>query len=114
MFSCVVAVLFYCRHGSKNPALCRLPRQWLDQVLGRLNGEQQQQVFILRRSAGFAYSFLSLLRAEPANCTPTLLHVTMQSLLQTVSLGLEDAQNFADGTVEGMHTHADYGAECLL
>lgn len=88
------------RHGSKSPTLCRLPRQWLDQVLGRLQGEQQQ-VFILRRSAGFAYSFLSLLKAEPLNCTPTLLPVAMQSLLHTVRLGLEDAQNFIDGT-DGM------------
>ena len=85
------------RHGSKSPTLCRLPRQWLDQVLGRLQGEQQQ-VFILRRSAGFAYSFLSLLRAEPLNCTPTLLPIAMNNLLHTVRVGLEDAQHFTDGT----------------
>ena len=55
-------------------------------------------MFILRRSAGFAYSFLALLRAEPLNCTPTLLPIAMQSLLQTVRVGLEDAQNYVDGT----------------
>ncbi len=87
------------RHGSKSPSLCRLPSRWLSLVLGRLSGDnQQQQVFILRRSAGFAYSFLSLLRAEPLNCAPTLLPVAMESLLRTVRIGLEDAQNFTDGT----------------
>lgn len=67
-------------------------------MLGRLSGEQQQQVFILRRSAGFAYSFLALLRAEPLNGTPVLLPLAMRSLLGTVSVGLLDAQNFVDGT----------------
>jgi hypothetical protein len=59
-------------------------------VLGRLSGEQQQQVFILRRSAGFAYSFLALLRAEPLNCAPTLLPMAMRSFLRTVRTGLQE------------------------
>lgn len=100
-FPFIHSILMYfllLRHGSKSTSLCRLPGKWLDLVLGRLSGEKQQQVFILRRSAGFAYSFLALLRAEPLNCTPTLLPTAMQSLLQTVRVGLEDAQNYNDGT----------------
>jgi hypothetical protein len=38
---------------------------WLQQVLSRLDNEEQ--VFILRRSAGFAFTFLSLLRSEVSN-----------------------------------------------
>jgi hypothetical protein len=92
LFTCL-----FCRHGSKSPSLCRLPRQWLDVVLGRLSGEQPQQVFILRRSAGFAFSFLSLLRAEPSNCRATLLPIAMASLLRTVEVGLDDAQACDEG-----------------
>lgn len=74
------------RHGDRNSDLCRLPCRWLLAILGRL--ECEQQVSILRRSAGFAYSFLSILRAEPANCKPTLLHIAMQSLLLYAERGL--------------------------
>eukprot|EP01034_Spumella_vulgaris_P032821 gene32821-40513_t len=74
------------KHGERSTQLCRLPAAWLQTVLARLEGEQQ--VFILRRSAGFAYSFLSLLRAEPSNCKPTLLPVAMTSLLNTIERGL--------------------------
>jgi hypothetical protein len=95
---CNALILYASRHGSKNVNLCRLPQKWLESVLGRLSGEQQQQVFILRRSAGFAYSFLALLRAEPLNCAPQLLPLAMNSLLNTVRLGLADAQNYVDGT----------------
>lgn len=48
----------------------------------------QQQVFILRRSAGFAGSFLALLRAEPLNCAPTLLPLAMKTLIETASRGI--------------------------
>jgi hypothetical protein len=33
-----------------------------------------------------------------AGSPPTLLPVAMESLLRTVRIGLEDAQNFTDGT----------------
>lgn len=52
----------------------------MKKLLNRL--EHQKQAFILRRSAGFAYSFLSLLRAEPANCKVTLLPLAMSQLLR--------------------------------
>lgn len=65
--------------------MCELPGQWLRTVLQRL--ESEEQVFILRRSAGFAYTFLSILRAEPGNCRATLLPEAVHKLLQ---LGTED------------------------
>lgn len=68
--------------------LCRLPSLWLRQLLDRLGSEQQ--VFILRRSAGFAYSFVSLLRSEPSNCKVTLLPLAMRVLLKHIEKGLED------------------------
>ena len=63
----------------------------MHQLLQRLASEQQ--VFILRRSAGFAYSFVSLLRAEPLNCKVTLLPLAMRELLRHVAQGLVDAEN---------------------
>jgi len=79
------------RHADRSSDLCRLPGQWLLAILGRL--ECEQQVSILRRSAGFAYSFLSILRAEPANCKPILLHIAMQSLLLYAENGLTSSSN---------------------
>lgn len=74
------------RLGEKNPELCRMPLQWLTVALLRL--ESQQQVFILRRSAGFAYAFLSLLRSEPGNCEPTMLPLSMETLFRNAKYGL--------------------------
>lgn len=47
-------------------------------------------MFILRRSAGFAYSFVSLLRSEPSNCKVTLLPLAMRVLLRHIEKGLDD------------------------
>jgi Putative death-receptor fusion protein (DUF2428) len=66
----------------------------LRQLLDRLGSEQQ--VFILRRSAGFAYSFVSLLRSEPSNCKPTLLPMAMRVLLKCIGRGLEDIPSASD------------------
>eukprot|EP01039_Chlorochromonas_danica_P006011 gene6011-6621_t len=82
------------RYGDANLHLSRLPGLWLDNLLDRLH--RHQQVFILRRSAGFAYSFLSLLRAEPANSPPVLLLRTLPSLLSLVKKGLANETD-ADG-----------------
>ena len=86
-------------HGEKSVELCRLPSLWMHELLQRLASEQQ--VFILRRSAGFAYSFVSLLRAEPINCKVTLLPLAMRELLRHVAQGLADAetQGLADGAL---------------
>ena len=51
------------------------------------------QVFILRRSAGFAFSFLSLLRAEPKNCTPVMLPIAMTALFEYASKGSNEKQD---------------------
>ena len=80
------------RYGDRNSYLSHLPSIWLSSLINRLRNHQQ--VFILRRSAGFAYSFLSLLRSEPANCTPTLLHDAMKALLAVVAKGI------ANGTAD--------------
>ena len=72
----------------------------MQELLQRLASEQQ--VFILRRSAGFAYSFVSLLRAEPTSCKVTLLPLAMRELLRHVAQGLDDAerQGLADDTFD--------------
>ncbi len=75
----------FLRYGNKQPTLSALPQLYLERLITRLN--QQQQVFILRRSAGFAYSFLALLHAEPLNAQPILLHYTMRHLLDIVERG---------------------------
>ena len=77
--------------GQSPTELQRLPLIWLRSVLGRLEGGKQ--VFVLRRSAGFAYTFLSLLRAEPLNVTPTLLPIALNELLNFAETGMSD-----DGT----------------
>jgi hypothetical protein len=69
------------RAGDRNPYLCRTPLQWLERLLHRLEDVRSGQTFILRRSAGFAYSFVALLRAEPRNCDTLLLPVALQRLL---------------------------------
>ena len=54
-------------------------------------------MFILRRSAGFAFSFLSLLRSEPKNCKPILLPLAMNVLFDYAIKGVghidDDDQN---------------------
>jgi Putative death-receptor fusion protein (DUF2428) len=76
--------------GAKHPEFCRLPMAWLKAGLAKL--DSQQQVFILRRSAGFAYGFLSLLRAEPGNCEPAMLPLAMETLFACASsIGDRDA-----------------------
>lgn len=74
------------QHGEKHAGLCQMPRIWLMDLLDRLAGDHQS--FVLRRSAGFAYSFLSILRSEPRNCIPTLLPLAVQTLLRTARGGL--------------------------
>lgn len=89
--------LYAHRHGERSIELCRLPSLWLRQLLDRLGSEQQ--VFILRRSAGFAYSFVSLLRSEPSHCKPTLLPLAMRVLLKCIEKGLEDISPTREVTV---------------
>lgn len=74
------------RYGEAQARLTGLPMKWLNILLKRLTSHQQ--IFILRRSAGFAFSFLSLLRSEPLNTPPVLLHHAMKSLLSVVDNGL--------------------------
>ena len=90
-------LLHHDRHGERCVELCRLPSLWMRQLLDRLGSEQQ--VFILRRSAGFAYSFVSLLRSEPSNCKPTLLPLAMRVLLKCIERGLEDIPSTGDAKV---------------
>ena len=68
------------RHGFYDIRLSGLPLKWLNILLNKL--ESEQQVFILRRSSGFAYSFLSLLRAEVSDSKPYLLPIAMERLTQ--------------------------------
>jgi hypothetical protein len=79
------------KYGSKHSYLSSLPYQWLTYLIYRLTN--YQQIFILRRSAGFAYSFLSILRSEPANSQPILLIYTMKSLLEITEQGLLESSS---------------------
>ena len=67
---------------SVNHELAKLPNEWLHHTLSKL--QSQQQVFILRRSAGFAYGFLSILKAESKHSEPNLLLLTMNSLMKNL------------------------------
>ena len=95
-------------NGSSNVTLSRLPTVWLDNLIDKLRGEQQ--VFILRRSAGFAFSFLSLLRSEPKNCKPVMLPVAMSALFDYASRGaqlkLEEGQDQDDSDAWRSVVHA--------
>jgi len=77
------------KHGEQCAELCRLPKLWLEDLLSRLLNEKQ--IFILRRSAGFAFSFIAILRAEPGNFKSILLHLTMSKLLECIEIGLKDS-----------------------
>ena len=66
--------------------LCRLPRMWLDYLLRRLR--EQKQSFLLRRSGGFASSFLAIARSEPRGCSSQLLPTLVQNLINLVGEGL--------------------------
>jgi hypothetical protein len=59
--------------------LLLLPSQWLDRLLSRLQGGSQG--FVLRKSAGFAGSFLALARAEPRSHQTVLLSKMLHALL---------------------------------
>ncbi|OWZ19336.1 hypothetical protein PHMEG_0006428 [Phytophthora megakarya] len=67
-------------HGEQNPVLGGLPARWADRLLERL--ERSEQHFILRRSSGFAFSFVAILRAEPRNSAAVILPKVMASLLR--------------------------------
>ncbi|KAG6959994.1 hypothetical protein JG688_00009823 [Phytophthora aleatoria] len=67
-------------HGERNPVLAGLPARWADRLLERL--ERSEQHFILRRSSGFAFSFVAILRAEPRNSAAVILPKVMATLLR--------------------------------
>ncbi|GLD96947.1 hypothetical protein PINS_up005630 [Pythium insidiosum] len=72
-------------HGERNAMLGRLPSVWAERLLDRL--ERSEQQFILRRSSGFAYSFVAILRAEPRNTAALILPRVMSNLLRLASQG---------------------------
>ncbi|OQS01593.1 hypothetical protein ACHHYP_00569 [Achlya hypogyna] len=67
-------------HSERHRASGALPAKWCDALLARLEHAEQQ--FILRRSAGFASSFVALLRAEPRNAAATMLPTVLAALLR--------------------------------
>jgi len=56
-----------------------LPYNWLAKLLDHLRNAKQQ--FILRRSAGFAYSFLAIVGAEPLGVPPILQPLLFAELI---------------------------------
>ncbi|OQR94023.1 hypothetical protein THRCLA_08269 [Thraustotheca clavata] len=67
-------------HSENHRALGQWPARWSETLLHRL--EHAEQHFILRRSAGFASSFVSILRAEPRNAAATMLPTVLLTLLR--------------------------------
>ncbi|UIZ24514.1 hypothetical protein KXD40_008461 [Peronospora effusa] len=67
-------------HGEQNAAIGGLPARWADRLLERL--ERAEQHFVLRRSSGFAFSFVAILRAEPRNSAAVILPKVMSTLLR--------------------------------
>ncbi|KAK1941584.1 Uncharacterized protein P3T76_007450 [Phytophthora citrophthora] len=67
-------------NGEQNPVLGGLPARWADRLLERL--ERSEQHFVLRRSSGFAFSFVAILRAEPRNSAAVILPKVMSTLLR--------------------------------
>jgi hypothetical protein len=90
-------------HSEENPLLGALPSKWANQLLERL--EKSEQHFILRRSSGFAYSFVAILRSEPRNAAAIILPKVMGNLLRIASLNT-DALTAADmnNSVSQSHT----------
>ncbi|KAF1335844.1 Cell cycle-associated protein, partial [Globisporangium splendens] len=71
-------------NSEKNPVIGGLPQLWADRLLDRL--ERSEQHFILRRSSGFAFSFVAILRSEPRNSAAIILPKVMANLLRLASL----------------------------
>ncbi|KAE9334763.1 hypothetical protein PF008_g13798 [Phytophthora fragariae] len=85
-------------HGEQNAVLGGLPARWADRLLERL--ERSEQHFVLRRSSGFAFSFVAILRAEPRNSAAVILPKVMSTLLR---LAGEDTD-----TAEKRDTHQEH------
>lgn len=89
------------RHGFYDPELCGLPLKWLRVLLDKL--ENELQVFILRRSSGFAYSFLSLLRAEVSDSKPYMLSIVMDALLNSSEAMKSNEEDFGESWRKCVH-----------
>ncbi|DAZ94873.1 TPA: hypothetical protein N0F65_008175 [Lagenidium giganteum] len=77
-------------HGERNAHIGSLPAKWADRLLDRL--ERSEQHFILRRSSGFAFSFVAILRAEPRNSAAIILPKVMNTLLRLASQDTDEVQ----------------------
>lgn len=73
-----------CRRFSlSNERIAQLLSQWIEFLLEKLCDATQN--FILRRSSGFAYCFLAILRAEPRNRDAKLFARVVEQLLRVAS-----------------------------
>lgn len=77
-------------NSEQNPVLGDLPPRWADRLLKRL--ERSEQHFILRRSSGFAFCFLAILRAEPRNSAAVILPKVMLTLLRLAGQDTDAAE----------------------
>lgn len=85
--------------GETNRVLGSLPQVWADRLLERL--ERSEQHFILRRSSGFAFSFVAILRAEPRNSAAVILPKVMANLLRLA--GMDTDALAATATQQAQH-----------
>lgn len=90
-------------HGEKNSAIGNLPSLWADRLLERL--EKAEQHFILRRSSGFAFSFVAILRSEPRNSAAVILPKIMTNLMLLAGMDTDDVNTNASQSAQEQHSH---------
>lgn len=90
-------------HGEKNSVIGNLPSLWADRLLERL--EKAEQHFILRRSSGFAFSFVAILRSEPRNTAAVILPKIMTNLMLLAGMDTDDVNANASQSAQQQHSH---------
>lgn len=89
-------------HGEKNLVIGNLPSLWADRLLERL--QKAEQHFILRRSSGFAFSFVAILRSEPRNTAAVILPKIMTNLMHLAGMDTDDATVNAHQSAQQQHS----------
>eukprot|EP01084_Bolivina_argentea_P105929 189720_1 len=76
-------------------SLAALPLSWLRGLLKCMREEDYH--FVLRRSSGFATAFQAILRSEPRDSQPVLLHEAMEELLKLAAPLNHQPQSIDEG-----------------
>ena len=91
------------RYGDQCPALSGLPLEWMGSVL--LDWRVKASVYT-QKEAGFAYTFIALLRAEPRNVTSALCpYGRPDRLLSFAEQGMAAPASTSTGSGSGSGIH---------